>query len=148
MDMLRRVVAVFLVGIFMVTAAHFILSPFYPDSLDAGRLWDILNPFMAVAMVAVLVAHWVRKHKLDSGGQDGAMTREYIEGQPVVLCSRPADGVVLLELVRCHHGWRGAAGTDEPDHLGVHRSAVHRPDGDHRLLPLAHHFPPMSVGEG
>jgi hypothetical protein len=79
MDMLRRVVAVFLVGIFMVTAAHFILSPFYPDSLDAGRLWDILNPFMAVAMVAVLVAHWVRKHKLDSGGQDGAMTREYIE---------------------------------------------------------------------
>ena len=79
MDMLRRVVAVFLVGISMLTVAHFILSPFYPDSLDAGRLWNILNPFMAVAMVAVLVAHWVRKHKLDSGGQDGAMTREYLE---------------------------------------------------------------------
>ena len=79
MDVLKRVVAVYLVGISMVTAAHFILSSFYPDGLDAGQLWDILNPFMAVAMVAVLAVHWIRKHKLDSGGQDGAVTREYLE---------------------------------------------------------------------
>ena len=32
MDMLKKAVAVFLVGISMVTAAHFILSPLYPDS--------------------------------------------------------------------------------------------------------------------
>jgi hypothetical protein len=73
MDMLKKAVAVFLVGISMVTAVHFMLSPLYPDSLDAGQLWDILNPFMAVAMVAVLAAHWVRKHRLDSGGQDGVV---------------------------------------------------------------------------
>ena len=79
MDMFKRVVAVFLVGISMLTAAHFILSSFYPDSLDAGQLWDILNPLMAVAMVAVLVVHWLRKHRLDSAGQDGAITREYLE---------------------------------------------------------------------
>jgi hypothetical protein len=78
MDILKRVVAVYLVGISMVVAAHFILSSFYPDSLDAGQLWDILNPFMAVATVAVMAVHWVRKHRLDSGSQNG-ITREYLE---------------------------------------------------------------------
>ncbi len=78
MDILKRVVAVYLVGISMVVAAHFILSSFYPDSLNAGQLWDILNPLMAVATVAVMAVHWVRKHRLDSGSQD-AITREYLE---------------------------------------------------------------------
>ena len=79
MDMVKRVVAVYLVGISMVTAAHFILSSFYPDSVDSGQLWDILNPFMGVGTVAVLVVHWIRKRRLDSGGQDGSITREYLE---------------------------------------------------------------------
>ena len=79
MDMLKRVLAVYLVGISMVTAAHFILSSFYPDGLDAAQLWDILNPLMAVATVAVMAVHWVRKRRLDSGGKDGGITREYLE---------------------------------------------------------------------
>ena len=79
MDLFKKGLAVYLVGIAMVTAAHFILSPLYPDSLDAGPLWDILNPFMAVGAVAVMAVHWVRKHSLDSGAQDSGITREYLE---------------------------------------------------------------------
>lgn len=78
MDMLKRVVAVYLVGASVVTAAHFILSSFYPDGVNSGQIWDILNPLMAAGTVAALVVHWVRRHRLDSEGEDGAVTREYL----------------------------------------------------------------------
>jgi hypothetical protein len=82
MAVLKKLIAIGLIGLSVVMALHFILSPFYPDlskSLDAGEIWDILNWFMAAGVIALLVVHYLRKRALDEQGADGSVTREYLE---------------------------------------------------------------------
>lgn len=43
---------------------HFWLNPFYPDSWAVGTIWDLLAPFMAIGIVALLTHAWVHKRRL------------------------------------------------------------------------------------
>ena len=56
-------------------AFHFIFSSFYPDSVDANQVWEILDWFMAFAVLATLVVTFIHKGRIESGTAD---TNKYI----------------------------------------------------------------------
>ncbi len=75
----RKLLAVLLGAIALVVAVHFVASPFYEEWVDAGLVWDVVNWFMAVAVMVALVVHFIRKAVLGRRQADGAVTLEYLE---------------------------------------------------------------------
>ena len=77
MDMLKKGLAVILGLIALAVLAHFVLTPFYPpDSIDVGRVWAILNWFMAFGAIVILVSTFIDKRRIGSG--ENSTTKEYI----------------------------------------------------------------------
>ena len=66
MDALRKPVAVYLMLSALVVLLHFWTSPFYPEDWDAGRMWNVLNPFMAIGIVVTLAYTFAHKRGLPS----------------------------------------------------------------------------------
>ena len=73
MDTIRRPLAVILGVITLAVAFHFIFSTFYPDSVDVGQVWDVLDWFMAFAVVVTLVLAYLRKKNMSSDAMDSRM---------------------------------------------------------------------------
>ena len=73
MDTIRRPLAVILGVITIAVAFHFIFSTFYPDSVDVGQVWDILDWFMAFAVLVTLVLAYMRKKNMTSDSMDAKM---------------------------------------------------------------------------
>ena len=61
----RTLIAIGLMAVSIVVAAHFILTPFYQDIMDIGRMWNVLNWFMAVAAVIALIVNYHRYRVTD-----------------------------------------------------------------------------------
>ncbi len=76
--MLRKLSGIVLGIISLVVAVHFIATPIYEDAVDIGQVWDVMNWFMALGVVAAVVVHYLRKRGMDGRGSD-AITREYLE---------------------------------------------------------------------
>ena len=72
-DVTRRPLAVILGVITIAVAFHFIFSAFYSDSVDAGQVWDILDWFMAFAVLVTLVLAYMRKKNMTSDSMDAKM---------------------------------------------------------------------------
>ena len=70
MDTIRRPLVVILGVITIAVAFHFIFSTFYPDSVDVGQVWDILDWFMAFAVLVTLVLAYMRKKNMTSDSMD------------------------------------------------------------------------------
>lgn len=65
--MLNRVGGVFLIAMAVVIAGHTVIEPLYHTSLTEqpySRVWDVLNPLMAVAILLGLRVTYVRKKAL------------------------------------------------------------------------------------
>ena len=75
----RTMIAIGLLAVSIVVAAHFILSPFYQDTMDIGLMWDILNWFMAVAAIIALIVNYHRFQVTDGQSGDGPVTRQYLQ---------------------------------------------------------------------
>ena len=73
METIRRPLAVILGVITIAVAFHFIFSTFYPDSVDVGQVWDILDWFMAFAVLVTLVLAYMRKKNMTSDSMDAKM---------------------------------------------------------------------------
>ena len=73
MDTLRRPLAVILGAIALAVAFHFIFSAFYEDSVDVDQVWDILDWFMAFAVLVTLALAYIRKKNLTSDSLDAKM---------------------------------------------------------------------------
>ena len=73
MDTIRRPLAVILGVITIAVAFHFMFSTFYPDSVDVGQVWDILDWFMAFAVLVTLVLAYMRKKNMTSDSMDAKM---------------------------------------------------------------------------
>lgn len=77
MDMLKKLLAVLLGLSALAVLVHFVLTPFYPpDSIDVGRVWAILDWFMAIGAIIILVATFIDKRRIGSG--ENSTTKEYI----------------------------------------------------------------------
>ncbi|MCY4654661.1 MAG: hypothetical protein OXC95_16035 [Dehalococcoidia bacterium] len=70
MDTIRRPLAVVLALITIAVAIHFIFQPFYTDTLNPNQVWEILDWFMAFAVVVALVVTYMQKRGIESGTTD------------------------------------------------------------------------------
>ena len=66
MDMIKRILAGFLVVVGVVVALNLILTPLYHDGSPEYPLWRIVNWFMAVGVLVALVASFLRRRALGS----------------------------------------------------------------------------------
>ena len=70
MDTLRRPLAVILGAITLAVAFHFIFLSFYQDSVDPNQVWEILDWFMAFAVLVTLAVTYVRKRATSTDSDD------------------------------------------------------------------------------
>ena len=78
MNVLQKLLAVFLIVVALLVAVHFVFNSFYRESLDTVEVWSVLDWPMALALLVALVVHFRRKRALDAGPEQG-LTREYVE---------------------------------------------------------------------
>ena len=53
MEMLRKPLSVILGLMAVAVLFHFVLSPFYEDSVDVVSVWHVLNWLMAFGVIAI-----------------------------------------------------------------------------------------------
>ena len=75
MDMVKRLLAIFLVATAVATALNLILTPVYHNGSAAYPVWEILNWFLAAAVLVSLVVSILRRLALRS---EKASTLEYV----------------------------------------------------------------------
>ncbi len=75
MDTLKRPLSVILAIIVAVIAFHLIFSAFYPENVDIGGIWDILNWFISFGVIVSLAVTYINKRR---AGYDSADTKEFI----------------------------------------------------------------------
>ena len=78
MGAVKKLLSVFLHGVALVVAVHFVFNSIYRDALGTVDVWGILDWPIALAIVIALVVNYQRKRALGRGS-DGAITREYLE---------------------------------------------------------------------
>ena len=74
MDIVRRVVAVFLIVTGIAVAVHLAVTPLYHDGSEDYTVWAIFNWFMAVGVVIVLLVGIARKRAVDRTEEVDAIT--------------------------------------------------------------------------
>ena len=79
MDLLRRLLAIYLIVVALAVAVNWIATPLYHDGSTNYWLWEILNWFMAVAVVIILVTNSLRELNFCRREAEVAITREYLE---------------------------------------------------------------------
>ena len=65
MDIVRKIVAAYLVLTGIVVAVHLAVTPLYHDGSPDYPVWEIVNYFMAVGVVIVLIVGIARKRAID-----------------------------------------------------------------------------------
>ncbi len=81
MDMFRRIIGVVLIVVGAVVAVHTIVEPLYHVSSEASPyspIWNIINPFMALAVVLGVIFGYIRKRDVDLEGGAAPPTREFL----------------------------------------------------------------------
>ena len=78
MLLLSRVTSVYLIVLAVVVAVNFIITPLYhPGGDEPYTVWETLNWFMAVGMVATVIASYVQKRRVDADGSSDL--KSYLE---------------------------------------------------------------------
>ncbi len=66
METIRKPLSVVLGLMVVAVLFHFVLNPFYEDTVDAISVWHVLNWIMAVGIIITLVLTFVRRGRLDT----------------------------------------------------------------------------------
>ena len=79
MAFLRRVGAVYLIGVAAAVAVFFIVNTFLDDTLDVLQVWYVLDVLMLIGLAVALAFNFSRK--MDAGGRDpeSGVTLRYLE---------------------------------------------------------------------
>ena len=75
MHILQRVLGAYAVVIALAVAVNFILTPFFFDGKSGYPIWDVLDYFMAVAVLIVFVASCLEKWRLCKAGDEADLKR-------------------------------------------------------------------------
>ena len=82
MLLLGRVTSVYLIVLAVVVAVNFIITPLYhPGGDEPYTVWETLNWFMAVGMVATVIASYMQKRRVDADGSSDV--KRYLEANAV-----------------------------------------------------------------
>lgn len=77
MAVVKKLLAVFLIGTALVVAVHFVFNSFYREALDTVDVWAILDWPIGVATLIALVVNYQGKRAIDQDA-NAAVTREYV----------------------------------------------------------------------
>ena len=77
--MLRKPIAVILAVIGAVATVNYVIGARYIDAIRDIDREEVLDPFMAAAVVVALIVHFAGKRELDAEDTDGPVTRRYLE---------------------------------------------------------------------
>ena len=80
MDIVKRVLAAFLVATAVAVVLNLILTPVYHDGSPEYPVWRILNWFMAAGVLVALVASYLRRRIEGSGGTN---TLKYVRASVI-----------------------------------------------------------------
>ena len=81
MNVIQRIAGVALIIIGVVVAVHTIVEPLYHISSEASPyspVWNIIDPFMALAVVLGAIFGCLRRRAADGEGNGAPVTREYL----------------------------------------------------------------------
>ena len=114
---LKKLEAVYLVGVAVAVAVFFIVNPLLTDAIDVPAVWLVLDVLMLVALALALAANYARKREECGGDPAGAVTRRYLEAN-VAFYLTAAVAILFL------HNWFSllAQGTDSLD--GNHQAWI------------------------
>ncbi len=107
---LKKLGAVYMVGVAVVVAVFFIVNVLLDDEIDVLNVWHVLDVLMLVAIAIALTYNYARKQDEDGGDPSGGVTRRYLE---VNVAFYLTAGVTVLFL----HNWFSllALGSDSLD---------------------------------
>ena len=81
MNLIRRTVGILLVATGVVVAVHMIIEPLYHVSSEAdpvSPIWGLIDPMMALAIVAGVIFGYVRTRAVGREGSGAPISREYL----------------------------------------------------------------------
>ena len=79
MGLAKRFLGVYLIAVAVAVFVNWIATPLYHDGSSNYTVWEILNWFMAVAVVLALAVNLCRKIGLSQGEPDGPLTRRQVD---------------------------------------------------------------------
>ena len=128
MDVIKKPVGAYLVGVAVAVAVFFIINPFLVDSINVQDVWYVLDVLMVIGLGLALVFNCMRKREVGARDPDGPVTRPYLEANVAFFVTA---GVTILFL----HNWFSllAEGGDSLD--GNHQAWIIWAAVD-TLLPL------------
>ena len=98
MAALKKLGAVYLVGVAVVVAVFFIVNTFLDDEINVLNVWHVLDVLMLIGLAIALTYNYARKQDEDGGDPSGGVTRRYLE---VNVAFYLTAGVTILFL----HNW-------------------------------------------
>jgi hypothetical protein len=128
MDVLKRLVGVYLVGLALVVAVYFIINAFLVGSIDVLMVWQIVDIFMLVGLALGLAFNYVHKREAGARADGEAVTRGYMEAN-VAFYVTAGVGILFL------HNWFSLLATGEVSQGDNHTAWVTWAVVD-TLLPL------------
>ena len=79
MALLRRIGAVYLVGVAVAVAVFFIVNTFLRDTLDVLQVWLALDVLMVIGLAAALLFNFSRKMEVGGLDPESGVTLRYLE---------------------------------------------------------------------
>ncbi len=112
---LKKLGAVYLIGVAIAVAVFFIVNTFLTDSIDVPNVWYVLDILMLIALAIALPYNYTRKRSECNGDPGGAVTRRYLDVNAAFYLT---VGVTILFL----HNWFSLL-AQGPDSLDGNHSA-------------------------
>ena len=79
MHLFNMLLITYLFATTIALGLHFVFAAFYQDAVDTGKMWEILDWFMAAAVLISLVVWYNGKIDLDQNRSDNTVSRRYLE---------------------------------------------------------------------
>lgn len=95
---LKKLGAVYLIGVAIAVAGFFVVNSFFADSIEVMDVWYVLDVLMFIALAIALPYNFVRKRRECDGDPGGSVTRRYLDVNAAYYLT---VGVTILFL----HSW-------------------------------------------
>ena len=79
MEVTKKLLGAYLIGVAMVVAVWFIINSFFVNSFDVSDVWFVLDILMVIGLAVALVFNYDRKRQEDSRSTGDSITRRYLE---------------------------------------------------------------------
>ena len=98
MDVIKKILGAYLIGVAMVVAVWFIINSFFVDSFSVLNVWHVLDVLMLIGLAIGLVYNYDRKRRDADGTPGDGISRRYLEANVAFYLTA---GVTIIFL----HSW-------------------------------------------